>query len=346
MSNKTSQNFADYTPQKWDYVIMEEAGGWGYHPDNNGCLAIIEKVGARTVGKDFSVKTIFGKLINPKTNNSVKFSDIPQFGHNRELIFRKATSEEILKFTLEKTVETPPSNKNLFAFRGTGNTDLQELIKNHFKALGVSNPEGFNITSFDQYYYSWNGKIERNKQLPKGYIEKDAKTYFYMQEEAPKVTEEWSEGTYAVGIGGNFEVFSKSDYPITIGKVYTIKENHTGTVVLKDSQFWVYKMNLKWFATKEEAMSFALQITSPVKESTIKEDFSTVSRTELNNGWDNVYPVTPEEAFFKDSHTKTEVFPNKELKKQLRIVKFQTVVEVKTVEEKLLKKTKSKLFNI
>ena len=34
------------------------------------------------------------------------------------------------------------------------------------------------------------------------------------------------------------------------------------------------------------------------------------------------------------------------LKKQLKIVNFQSVHEIKTVEEKLLKKTKSKLFNI
>ena len=39
-------------------------------------------------------------------------------------------------------------------------------------------------------------------------------------------------------------------------------------------------------------------------------------------------------------------FPVKALRKQLKIVNFQSVHEIKTVEEKLLKKTKSKLFNI
>ena len=47
------------------------------------------------------------------------------------------------------------------------------------------------------------------------------------------------------------------------------------------------------------------------------------------------YPVTPENAF-----------PVKAIQKQIKKNKFQEVHEIKIVEEKLLKKTKSKLFNI
>ena len=165
---------AEYTPQVGDYVVMEKAGGWGYSPDNNGCVALVSRVGKNRVDRD-EVFSIWGEVINPNNNRrSVKFSSIPQFGHDKEVIFRKALPHEI-----------PSSNV----------------------------------------------KVEPQQQV-----------------EEPK-------------------------------------------------------------------------------ESLTKEKGKLERRTQ--------YPITPENAF-----------PVKALRKQLKIVNFQLVHEIKTVEEKLLKKTKSKLFNI
>ena len=164
---------AEYTPQVGDYVIMERAGGWGYSPDNNGCVAIVSSVGKNRVGRA-EVFSIWGEVINPNKPRNVNFGNIPQIGYGKEVIFRKALPHEI-----------PGSNV----------------------------------------------KVEPQQQV-----------------EEPK-------------------------------------------------------------------------------ESLTKEKGELERRTQ--------YPITPENAF-----------PVKALRKQLKIVKFQEVHEIKTVEEKLLKKTKSKLFNI
>ena len=164
---------AEYTPQVGDYVVMEKAGGWGYSPDNNGCVAIVSSVGKNRVGRA-EVFSIWGEVINPNKPRNVNFGNIPQIGYGKEVIFRKALPHEI-----------PGSNV----------------------------------------------KVEPQQQV-----------------EEPK-------------------------------------------------------------------------------ESLTKEKGELERRTQ--------YPITPENAF-----------PVKALRKQLKIVKFQEVHEIKTVEEKLLKKTKSKLFNI
>ena len=86
---------ASYVPQVGDYVIMEKAGGWGYSPDNNGCVALIRRVGKNKVDGD-EVFSIWGEVINPNNNSrGVKFSDIPQFGNDKEAVFRKALPHEI-----------------------------------------------------------------------------------------------------------------------------------------------------------------------------------------------------------------------------------------------------------
>lgn len=161
---------AEYTPQVGDYVVMEKAGGWGYSPNNNGCVALVSRVGKMKVS-GVECFSIWGEIINPNKGKAVKFSDIPQFGHDKEVIFRKALSHEI------------PSNT---------------------------------------------------------------------PQEKPQQVEEWSIGTYAVALKGNFGNCKSSE---------------------------------------------------------------------------NAFPV-------------------KALEKQIKKNKFQEVHEIKTVEEKLLKKTKSKLFNI
>jgi len=190
---------AEYIPQVGDYVVMEKAGGWGYHPDNNGCIAIVEKVSTKGVGygsNSVRVPSIGGQIINAKSLGHVIFTDVPIVGHEKQTVFRKALPHEILN------------------------------------------------------------------DLPK-----------------TTVIEEWSEGTYAVGIKGNFSIFTGSTYKIPIGEIYTINKERRSELIIKESQLWVYKKNLKWFATYEEALAFSNQLkASPVpKESN--------------------YPVMPEDAY-------------------------------------------------
>ena len=97
---------AEYTPQVGDYVVMEKAGGWGYSPDNNGCVALVSRVVYS------EVSSIWGEVINPNdTSRGVKFSAIPQFRHNKEVIFRKALPHEIpssnVKVEPQQQVEEP-----------------------------------------------------------------------------------------------------------------------------------------------------------------------------------------------------------------------------------------------
>lgn len=98
--NSTNKTDTKWIPQVGDYAIMERAGGWGYHPDNNGCLAIIDEVGERGVDPN-SIRTycISGRVLNPKYNigkwSYVEFNNIPIIGHNDEVICRKALPHEI-----------------------------------------------------------------------------------------------------------------------------------------------------------------------------------------------------------------------------------------------------------
>jgi hypothetical protein len=64
-------------------------------------------------------------------------------------------------------------------------------------------------------------------------------------------------------------VYKESEHPVGLGKIYTIKENRETNVVVKESPYWVYKENLRWFATHQEALTFSNQLktTPPSKES-------------------------------------------------------------------------------
>lgn len=336
---ETKPSKSEYIPQVGDYVVMEKAGGWGYSPDNNGCVALVSRVGKNRVGR-VEVSSIWGEVINPNNNSrGVKFSDIPQFGYGKE-IFRKALPHEIP-----------------------------------------------NTTS----------KVEPQQQVV-----------------------EWSKGTYAVGIKGNFGIYKGSDNLVTVGSIFTIKTDRGDrTVVVKESQFWVYKENLKWFATHEEAVQYSNRLpqfeaspTAAVSESPLEickrkykkgmlvrsakeygeysgEFIIDVDPSEFTNtgngvdyfasrGWLYINGKfaeileEPKESLTKrglEIHAEMErkfildklkqepiinscpvssesAFPVEAIKKQIKKVKFQEVHEIKTVEEKLLKKTKSKLFNI
>ena len=101
---------AEYVPQVGDYVIMEKAGGWGYSPDNNGCVAIVNRI-EKTISDGIKVFSIWGEVINPNKDHAVKFSGIPQIGYDKEVIFRKALPHEIpssnVKVEPQQQVEEP-----------------------------------------------------------------------------------------------------------------------------------------------------------------------------------------------------------------------------------------------
>ena len=252
---------------------------------------------------------------------------------------------------------------------------------------------------------SWKGILFEMGRLKDNSFKISTKEAYEAQNTYLRVAE-WSIGTYAVALKGNFGVFSFSTNKLPIGKIFTIRHNNNGSrdsIAVKESQYWSYKENLKWFATYEEAVQYSKRLqfeaspTAAVPESPLEickrkykkgmlvrsakeygeysgEFIIDVDPSEFTNtgsgvdyfaskGWLYIggkfadileepltrenkefplelergtqYPITPENAF-----------PVKALRKQLKIVNFQSVHEIKTVEEKLLKKTKSKLFNI
>lgn len=95
----TLQKKEEYTPQVGDYVVMEKAGGWGYSPDNDGCIAIVEKVSSKTIqhlgSVSYTVPSIDGTVVNPRSLKCINFTDVPIIGYSKERIFRKALPHEI-----------------------------------------------------------------------------------------------------------------------------------------------------------------------------------------------------------------------------------------------------------
>jgi len=89
-----------WIPEVGEHAVMLHAGGYGYHPDNNGCVALIKSVGTRSLGygsKKRTVPSIGGTILNPKrSTDSVNFTNIPVHLENDKVICRKATSQEIL----------------------------------------------------------------------------------------------------------------------------------------------------------------------------------------------------------------------------------------------------------
>jgi hypothetical protein len=89
-----------WIPEVGEHAVMLHAGGYGYHPDNNGCVALIKSVGTRSLGsgsKKRTVPSIEGTILNPKRSTySVNFTNIPVHLENDDVICRKATTQEIL----------------------------------------------------------------------------------------------------------------------------------------------------------------------------------------------------------------------------------------------------------
>ena len=110
----------DYIPKIGDYVIMENAGGWGYHPANNGCLAVITDVSTRRISgikKDLTVYSISGTLINSIKSLPVKFADIPQLDSSEKVVFRQALPHEISN--------TTPKTESLTKEKGEFHLELE-----------------------------------------------------------------------------------------------------------------------------------------------------------------------------------------------------------------------------
>ncbi len=89
----------DNIPYPGELWIMEKAGGWGYAPDNNGCIARIRTTGYHELGAGNTVRSISGQVLNPKyqgMGNCIDFGRVPIVGRDGEPICRKATKEEIM----------------------------------------------------------------------------------------------------------------------------------------------------------------------------------------------------------------------------------------------------------
>lgn len=173
-----------------------------------------------------------------------------------------------------KTSDYIPSTKEAYeAQNAPKQLTKKDLVKGEIYIYDgtqiATYPEGPNLSINRESYtsnpkWTWSLPIthatEEQKVLLRREIEKkDKKT----------VIEEWSEGTYAVGLKGNFGIYKESDNLVPVGRIFTIKENRKDTLVVKDHGFWIYKENLRWFATYQEALNFSNQLkASPVpKES-------------------------------------------------------------------------------
>lgn len=117
----------EWIPKVGDHVIMTNAGGWGYHPANNGCCAIIEFVGKKSILDVGEVISIGGKVINPNSvNDTAEFSNVPIINSDKEEVFRKALDSEIPKQELAYTwkykvgdeIILEKDNTNYFDYNG------------------------------------------------------------------------------------------------------------------------------------------------------------------------------------------------------------------------------------
>lgn len=141
-----------------DYVIMKEAGGWGYHPDNNGCMALVTAVDYDSNYKDLPY--IKGYIINPNYDNRIHFKNIPFYNTNRSKwwehpIIRKATVKDI-KDNLPKAGDYVTRISHFDNKSTSALTDL-ERIKEGRGGLGL--PQTGEITCIRKIYTSAKGNI-------------------------------------------------------------------------------------------------------------------------------------------------------------------------------------------
>ena len=326
---------AEYTPQVGDYVVMEKAGGWGYHPDNNGCLAIISEISNRVIyhikGGSSVTFSIWGEVINPNNSRSVKFSDIPQFGYDKEVIFRKALPHEI-------PINTPQEKPQQVEEWSIGTYAV--AVKGYFGIFSGPNRENkLSIGSI----FTIIGNSETNNSVGVKeaiyWIYKENLKWFATYDEAVQFSKRLQfEASPTAAVSESPLEICKRKYKKGM-LVRSAKEygEYSGEFIIDvdPSEFYYTGSGVDYFASRGWLYingKFADILEEP------KEDRPNVILEQpLREKIENLvqYPVTPENAF-----------PVKAIQKQIKKNKFQEVHEIKTVEEKLLKKTKSKLFNI
>ena len=105
------------------------------------------------------------------------------------------------------------------------------------------------------------------------------KKYVLNQEvkEEVKSMEEWSVGSYAVVVQGQFGIFQKGDsndkvHPLIKGTIFTINSVQGKSITVKESKYWIYKENCKWFPTLQEAQKFSDELLGKSKSSLRVED--------------------------------------------------------------------------
>jgi len=209
--------------------------------------------GERFVGKIYNTK-----IDTPEKNTSCSWEQI--------LIENNRLEDGSFKISTKEAYEAQNAPKQL---------TKEDLVEGEIYVYDDSHistyPVGPSIAIKDKLYnpnerWMWTLSIahatEEQKALLRREIEKrDKKT----------VIEEWSEGTYAVGVKGNFGVYTKSDNLVPVGRIFTIEENRKDTLVVKDHSFWIYKKNLRWFATYLDALDFSNQLKaspSPTRSDT------------------------------------------------------------------------------
>lgn len=104
-----------------EHVIMEKAGGWGYAPKNDGCIAIVTE--RKTYNVAYSnepqkfVESISGRILNPN-DTPENFTNVPSINRQSELVWRRATEEEITNFYKSQKV----AHKKIIGYKSP--TDL------------------------------------------------------------------------------------------------------------------------------------------------------------------------------------------------------------------------------
>tara|TARA_R110002126_G_scaffold134792_1_gene278956 strand:+ start:427 stop:1710 length:1284 start_codon:yes stop_codon:yes gene_type:complete len=79
----------------------------------------------------------------------------------------------------------------------------------------------------------------------------------------PIPTKEWSKGTFAVAIKGNFGIFEDYTHKLDKGQIFTIKKKYNSEITVNESSYWISKENLKWFNTRPEAVLFSKDLLNP-----------------------------------------------------------------------------------
>lgn len=199
-------------------------------------------------GERFAGKIYNTKIDTPEKNTSCSWEQI--------LIENNRLEDGSFKISTKEAYDAQFVSKEL---------TKEDLVEGEIYVYDDSHistyPVGPSIAIKDRLYnpnerWMWTLSIthatEEQKALLRSYMKKDEK-------------QEWSEGTYAVGVKGNFGVYEGSTNPISVGRIFTVREDlGKDSISTKESSYWVYKENLRWFATYLEALDFSNQlIASP-----------------------------------------------------------------------------------